>query len=245
MAAVTLRFYEELNDFLETHRRKREFGHELTRRTSLKDLIESLGVPHTEIEVILVNGESAGFERIVEDGDRIAVYPMFETLDVTPVLRLRDRPLRQPRFALDVQLGTLTRYLRLCGFDALYRNDWADDELARRAVADRRVLLTRDRQLLKRRVITHGYFVRADRPRAQLAEVCQRLDLWDAIEPYRRCIRCNGLLEAVDKAAVIEVLLPETRRCFDDFTRCASCGHVYWQGSHVTKIEELLAGLRR
>jgi uncharacterized protein with PIN domain len=112
-------------------------------------------------------------------------------------------------------------------------------------VADRRVLLTRDRQLLKRRVITHGYFVRADRPRAQLAEVCQRLDLWDAIEPYRRCIRCNGLLEAVDKAAVIEVPLPETRRCFDDFTRCASCGHVYWQGSHVTKIEELLAGLRR
>jgi uncharacterized protein with PIN domain/sulfur carrier protein ThiS len=245
MAAVTFRFYEELNDFLRPDQRKREFGHVLTHRTSLKDLIESLGVPHTEIEVILVNGESVGFERLVEDGDRIAVYPMFEALDITPLLRLRERPLRDPRFALDVQLGALARYLRLCGFDALYRNDWADEELARRAVADRRVLLTRDRELLKRRVITHGYYVRADRPRAQLEEVCQRLDLWNAIEPYRRCTLCNGLLEAVDKETVIDLLPSRTRRCFDDFKRCASCGHVYWRGSHVERMEELLAGLRR
>jgi uncharacterized protein with PIN domain/sulfur carrier protein ThiS len=244
MAAVTFRFYEELNDFLKPHQRKREFGLELTYRTSLKDLIESLGVPHTEIEVILVNGESVGFDRIVEDGDRIAVYPMFEALDVTPLLRLRERPLRDPRFALDVQLGALARYLRLCGFDAVYRNDWGDEELARRAVADRRVLLTRDRELLKRRVITHGYFVRADRPRAQLAEVCQRLDLWNAIEPYRRCTRCNGLLDVVDKATVAELLPPQTRRCFDDFKRCTSCGHIYWRGSHVARMDELLAGLR-
>lgn len=244
MGAAILRFYEELNDFLAPPRRKREFVHEFGQPTSVKDMIESLGVPHTEVDVILVNGESVGFDRIVEDGDRIAVYPVFEALDVTPIVRLRERPLRDIRFILDTQLGVLARYLRLCGFDALYRNDWRDEDLVRRAAAERRVILTRDRELLKRRIVTHGYFVRADKPRAQLKEVCERLDLWDAIAPYRRCIRCNGLLEVVDKATVLDLLEPDTRRCYNEFTRCAGCGRVYWRGSHVGRMETLLADLR-
>jgi len=243
LCVATFRFYEELNDFLAPTRRKREFVHEFKHRTSVKDMIESLGVPHTEIEVILVNGESVGFDRNVEDGDRIAVYPMFEALDVSPLVRLRERPLRDVRFALDANLGALTRYLRLCGFDALYRNDWRDEDLARCAVTERRVLLTRDRELLKRSIVTHGYFVRAHKPRGQLKEVCERLDLWNAIVPYRRCIRCNGLLEAVDKAAVVEELEARTRECYDEFSRCATCRRVYWRGSHVARMETLLKSL--
>jgi hypothetical protein len=244
MATATFRFYEELNDFLPPERRKREFAHEFAHRGSIKDMIESLGVPHTEIDVIMVNGESVGFDRIVTDGDRIAVYPMFEALDVTPLLRLRERPLREPRFTLDVQLGTLARYLRLCGFDTHYRNAWRDEDLARQAFTQRRVLLTRDRELLKRSIVTHGYFVRADKPRLQLKEVCDRLDLWRGIDPYRRCIRCNGLLEDVDKAEVLAALEPDTRRYYEEFRRCADCGRVYWRGSHVGRMERLLAELR-
>ena len=240
---AVFRFYEELNDFLRPNRRKREFLHEFRHRASVKDMIESLGVPHTEIDVILVNGESVGFEHIVGDGDRIAVYPMFEALDVTPIARLRERPLRDVRFVLDTQLGALARYLRMCGFDALYRNDWHDDRLARLAADERRMLLTRDREILKRSIVTRGYFVRADKPRVQLQEVCERLDLWKQFQPYRRCIRCNGLLVTVDKAAVEEVLEPRTKQCFDQFWRCDTCGRVYWRGSHVVRMEGLLADL--
>jgi uncharacterized protein with PIN domain/sulfur carrier protein ThiS len=245
MGDAILRFYEELNDFLAPTQRKREFVHAFRQRTSVKDMIESLGVPHTEVDVILVNGESVGFDRIIEDGDRIAVYPVFESFDVTPIVRLRERPLRDVRFIVDAQLGVLARYLRLCGFDTVYRNDWRDEDLVRLAVTERRVILTRDRALLKRSIVTHGYFVRADKPRAQLKEVCERLDLWNAIVPYRRCIRCNGLLEVVDKAAVVDVLEPDTRRCHNEFTRCGNCRRVYWRGSHVRRMETLLADLRQ
>ena len=245
MAEARLRFYEELNDFLPEERRKVEFAHAFEGRRSVKDLVESLGVPHTEIEVILVNGESVGFDHIVGDGDRVSVYPMFEALDVTPVLRLRERPLRDPRFALDVSLGALTRYLRLCGFDAWYRNDAGDDYLASLAASDRRILLTRDRELLKRRIVTHGYFVRARRPREQLTEVCSRLDLAGLFRPFRRCIRCNGELRRVEKAQVLDRLEVDTRRYFDEFHECVSCCRIYWRGSHVRRMEALIAVARR
>jgi uncharacterized protein len=240
MAEVRLRFYEELNDFLPEGRRKLEFSQALEGRRSVKDLIESLGVPHTEIEVILVNGASVGFDQLLADGDRVSVYPVFEALDVTPLLRLRERPLREPRFAVDVPLGALARYLRLCGFDAWYRNDVADEELAMLASAQRRVLLTRDRALLKRRAVTHGCFVRARRPREQLEEVCVRLDLFGLLRPFTRCARCNGELRRVDKAQLLDRLEPETRRSFDEFQECAGCGWLYWRGSHAARIEGLI-----
>lgn len=241
MAQARFRFYEELNDFLPEERRKLEFDYAFEGRRSIKDLIESLGVPHAEIEVILVNGESVGFDRIVRDGDRVSVFPMFEALDVTPLLRLRERPLRDPRFALDVSLGALTRYLRLCGFDAWYRNDADDQTLATLAASERRVLLTRDRELLKRRIVSHGYFVRARKPRDQLVEVCARLDLAGLIRPFKRCIRCNGELRPVEKEHVRDRLQPHTRLHFDEFHECGECRRIYWRGSHVRRMEALIA----
>jgi uncharacterized protein len=239
MAQVQLRFYEELNDFLPPERRKTTFAHELTRRTSVKDLIESVGVPHTEIELIMVNGQSVDFSHIVRPGDRIRVYPTFESLDITPLIRLRDKPLRDPRFVIDTNLGQLARYLRLLGFDVLYRNDFADREVAQIAQQKRRIVLTRDRALLRHKIITHGYFVRSDKPREQVKEVLARLQLHSALRPYSRCLRCNGQLEDVDKAVVLEQLEAKTCEYYERFRRCKTCGQAYWKGSHFNRLEKL------
>lgn len=239
MTQVQLRFYEELNDFLPPERRKVSFTHELSRRTSVKDLIESFGVPHTEVEVILVNGDSVDFSYIVQPGDRISVYPMFESLDVSPLLRLRERPLREPRFVIDSNLGQLARYLRLLGFDVVYRNNFTDREVAQIADREKRIVLTRDRALLQHKIITHGYFVRADKPREQVREILARLNLYGALHPFTRCLRCNGELETVDKQAVLEQLEPKTRKYYHRFRRCKNCGQAYWKGSHFHRMEKL------
>lgn len=244
MARASFRFYEELNDFLPQDRRKVEFTHAFDRRASIKDMIEALGVPHPEIELILVNGEPVNFDYIVRDGDRISVYPVFEALDISTEVRLRDARLRTIRFVLDAQLGMLARYLRLCGFDSLYRNDFEDEEVAQVSADEQRILLTRDRDVLKRRVVTHGYFVRNDDPRKQLAEVFERFDLNDCAEPYTRCAHCNGVLEDIEKERIVDRLEPLTRHYYDHFRICPDCGQLYWEGSHVTHIERLLARIR-
>jgi uncharacterized protein with PIN domain len=239
MPQVQLRFYEELNDFLSPERRKVSFDHELSRRTSVKDLIESFGVPHTEVEVILANGRSVDFSYIVQPGDRISVYPVFEGLDVRPLLRLREKPLRHPCFVVDANLGQLARYLRLLGFDVVYRNDFTDREVARIASTENRIVLTRDRALLQHKIITHGYFVRAVKPREQVREILTRLDLYRELRPFTRCLRCNGELEDVDKQAVLHQLEPKTRKYYERFRRCQACGQAYWKGSHFDRMEKL------
>lgn len=239
MSQVQLRFYEELNDFLPPELRKTAFTCDLTRRTSVKDLIESFGVPHTEVEVILANERSVDFSYIVQAGDRISVYPMFESLDISPLIRLRDKPLRNPRFVIDANLGQLARYLRLLGFDVLYRNDFTDRDVARIASQERRIVLTRDRALLQHKIITHGYFVRADKPREQVREILSRLDLYRVVRPFTRCLRCNGELEDVDKEAVLHQLESKTKKYYHRFRRCKTCGQAYWKGSHFNRMEKL------
>lgn len=238
-------FYEELNDFLPPERRKRPFELHFARRSSIKDMIESLGVPHPEIELILVNGRSVGFDHIVADGDRVSVYPVFERLDVSPLIRLRPAPLRTPRFVADANLGRLARYLRLLGFDCLYDNGYADADVARISAEQQRIVLTRDRRLLKRRIITHGLFVRAEAPREQVREILERLDLYTLARPYTRCTRCNGVLENVAKQAVDSHLQPKTRRYYERFLRCPACGQIYWAGSHFERLGPLVDGFLR
>jgi hypothetical protein len=206
----------------------------------VKDLIEAIGVPHTEVDLILANGQSVGFDYAVRDGDRISVYPVFESLDITPILRVRPEPLRRTRFVLDTHLGRLAAYLRLVGFDALYRNDFSDEELADISRDERRILLTRDRGLLKRSRVTHGYCVRATDPRQQLGEICRRFDLHGAARPFTRCLRCNGLLHAVPKADVEYLLPPGTAERYEEYAQCESCGQVYWPGSHHRRMRHLV-----
>jgi uncharacterized protein with PIN domain len=206
-------------------------------------MIESFGVPHTEIDLILVNGRSVDFSHIVGDGDRISVYPVFESLDISPLIRLRPAPLREPRFVVDCNLGRLARYLRLLGFDCLYRNDFTDDLVAQTSQQEQRIVLTRDRRLLLRKIITHGLFVREVDPRQQAREVLARLDLHRLVRPFTRCTRCNALLRAVEKSRVLHRLLPRTRRYYDAFLQCPACGKIYWQGSHHARARRLIEEL--
>jgi len=240
MGTAQFRFYEELNDFLPPHQKKIDFPHTFLGRNAIKDMIEALGVPHPEIDLILVNGQSVDFSYIVQDGDQISVYPVFEAFDITPLLRLRPTPLRVSRFILDVHLGRLARYLRLFGFDTLYRNDYDDAELARLAGEQRRILLTRDRNLLKRSSITHGYYIRATDPRQQLREVLARFDLYRSVRSFRRCTQCNGLLTVVVKERILDRLGPDTQRYFDRFWMCGDCQRIYWQGSHYERMRHLI-----
>ncbi len=243
MAVATLRFYEELNDFLPPRRRKRDIALTFDAPAPARHLIETLGVPHTEVELLLRNGESVDLEAPVKDGDRLAVYPLFESLDVSPLLRIRRRPLRRPRFLADAHLGRLAGYLRMLGFDTVIAGTADDRELARQAAREGRILLTRDRALLMRREVTHGCYVRPRPPRAQLAELVRRLDLCGAIRPFSRCIRCNGELEPVTKEAVRGRLPPGVAARCREFRRCPACGRVYWKGSHHRRMGEMIRHL--
>ena len=241
---VEVRFYAELNDLLPPRRRGRPITLEVGAGTTVKDLAESFGVPHAEIDVILVNGESVDFGHKVSEGDRVSVYPVFEALDVSPLVRLHTRPLREPRFVLDIHLGRLARTLRLLGFDSVWRNDITDDELAAISVDERRILLTRDRGILKRARVTHGYLVHETDRRRQVVEILRRFDLFGTIAPFGRCLKCNGVLEPVAKEAVEHRLPPRTRRDYDDFRTCPGCHRVYWQGSHYDRLAALVEEIR-
>jgi uncharacterized protein len=234
---VELRFYAELRDFLPPADRDGRLSHRLREPGSVKDVIESHGVPHTEVELILVNGRSVGFEHQVQAGDRISIYPVFEAFDVAELVRVRPRPLREPRFVLDVHLGTLARRLRLLGLDCAYDRDASDDALVALSVAEHRILLTRDLGLLKRKAVTHGMFVRATQPPEQIMEVVRRFQLAGSLAPFSRCPACNGTLERVTKDEVAADLPPMTRQLYDDFRRCHDCHKPYWRGAHHARLK--------
>jgi uncharacterized protein with PIN domain/sulfur carrier protein ThiS len=232
-----LRFYAELNDFLPAALRQHEFERPFDGRPAVKDLIESAGVPHTEVDVILVNGVPVGFEHPVEDGDRIAVYPVFEALDISAVQHLRPAPLRETRFILDGHLGKLARALRLLGFDCEYQPNVRDAALIEGAIAGRRIILTRDRELLKTKRVTHGYWIRSTDPARQIVEVLDRFDLRGSARPFTRCTVCNGPLVPVAFENVASEVPPRVRENQRDYTRCSACRKIYWKGTHVTRLE--------
>jgi uncharacterized protein with PIN domain len=241
--ASTFRFYEELNDFLAPERRRTSFEHAFAGTPSVKDAIEAIGVPHTEIDLILVDEVSVGFDHLLRGGERVAVYPCFERLDIAGVTRLRPEPLREPRFVLDVHLGKLARRMRLLGFDSMYANDLADEHIVRVSVAEHRIVLTRDRGILKHRAVTHGYWVRSTDPRAQLPEVVNALDLAGRIRPFTRCMECNGTLAVVAREAVLDRVPAHVAGEQQVFRICGGCGRVYWRGSHYDELTRLVQDL--
>ena len=230
---ANFRFYEELNDFLPAAQCKRTIAYRFRGRPAIKDPIEVLGVPHSEVDLVLVNGESVGFDYQLRDGDRVAVYPVFESFDIAALQRLRPQPLRHTAFVVDVNLGKLARRLRMLGFDAAWGNRLGDAEIVDIAVREKRIVLTRDRRLLFRKAVTHGFWIRSDEVDAQVRQVLDRLDLYGEVSPLQRCIECNGIIEAVDRAQVWSRLEPLTRRYYSEFYRCSSCHRIYWSGSHV------------
>lgn len=238
------RFYEELNDFLPPQQRKRDIELGFKPPAPVRHLIETLGVPHTEVELILLNGRSVGLDQAVQDGDRVSVYPMFESLDLRPLLRLRAQPLRNPRFVADAHLGKLARLLRMLGFDTLFSNDTGDSRMAELAADEGRVLLTRDRALLMRRILTHGCYIRASEPRAQLLQVMNRLDLFAALQPFSRCMECNQPLAVTEKTALEAELPKGVLEHYNEFWQCTGCGRVYWKGHHYWAMQAWIAAMQ-
>ncbi|MDX1689236.1 MAG: Mut7-C RNAse domain-containing protein [Candidatus Promineifilaceae bacterium] len=245
MSTATFRFYAELNVFLPPAQQQRPIVYSLPARTAVKHPIEALGVPHTEVALIVASGRAVGFDYIVQANDVVSVYPPFRTLDVSSLTRLRPPWPNPLRFLLDVHLGRLATYLRLLGFDARYENEFDDEALAELAERSRRVLLTRDRRLLMRKQITYGYCLHSRDPQRQLVAVLRRFDLFEEIDPWQRCLRCNGRLRPVAKEEVVHRLEPKTKKYYDEFHICEACGQVYWKGSHYPRMKRFIERVRQ
>ncbi|WP_040792543.1 Mut7-C RNAse domain-containing protein [Nocardia paucivorans] len=242
--SIDIRVYAELNDFLRPDARYTVLRRPFRAHQTVKDVLEAVGIPHTEVDLVLVNGHPVDFAHRPTPGSRIAAYPVFETLDIGPVTRVRPHPLREPRFVADVNLGGLARLMRLMGLDVLCPWTADDATLARISAAEHRILLTRDRGLLKRRTVTHGVYIRADRPIDQIVELIHRLDLTGRLDPFARCLRCGGRVDPVTKTEVADRLEPLTHRYYDDFRRCRDCGQIYWSGSHRTRLDATVETIR-
>ena len=237
---ATFRFRDELNDFLSPGQRGREFSVPCAHRATTKHMIEALGVPHTEVELILVNGESVGFDRLLRDGDGVVICPRFDSPGIEPLLRLREWPLPVIRFVADSHLGGLARLLRMAGFDTLYRNDYRDSEIADIAGREGRIVLTRDRDLLKQRRISHGCYVRALKPARQFGEIVARLDLARSFRPFILCLECNLPVLEIAKESFFKELPESVQVRYQHFTICDQCRRIFWEGSHWQRMRQLL-----
>lgn len=233
MFTATFRFYAELNDLLPPARRHRDIIHTFGAPGVLKDRIEALGVPHTEVELILRNGEPVAFSQRIQDGDRVSVYPFLALLE-------NPHPLRPPppagRFVLDQHLTRLAAYLRLLGFDALCRVPFPDAELAQISAGEDRVLLTRDKGVLMRAQVVHGHFVRALHPRQQVPEILHRFGARATLAPFSRCMRCNAALGPVPREQVAHRLHAATLDLYERYWTCPVCDRIFWEGPHVRRM---------
>lgn len=212
------------------------------RRASVKDAIEALGPPHTEVGSVLVNGREKGFDHLVQPGERIAVHPAEVPRVVSRPTLLLPVPLPRLAFAVDANVGKLARRLRLLGLDTFHDPGLEDRELA--LLSTRRVVLTKDRGLLKRASVVHGYLVRNEDPDAQLLEVVRTFGLKPPFAAFSRCLHCNERLRPVAKEDVLHLLEPLTREFFHEFHICPSCGRVFWAGSHHERLHARLERLK-
>lgn len=243
MEQTRLHFHAELKDFIAPIERNKVIVHDFNRKVTIKDVIESYNIPHTEIDLIVVNGVSVDFDYIVQNGDDVHVHPAYPTpgpIHLTPLLHLSPRISDQPRFVVDVNLGRLARYLRLLGLDCLYHNNFDDKTIAEISSKTQRIVLTRDRKLLQRKIIIYGYFVRAEMPKIQVKEVLTKFNLYPLLKPLTRCTYCNGKLIQTEKRTITHRLKPLTKKYYEKFLVCSNCDQVYWQGSHSSRVERLI-----
>ncbi len=248
MSYTEILFQGKLVDFLPANQRDGQIGVEYKGRQSIKHLIEALGVPHPEVGRIEANGVVVNLNYLVNDQDRISVYPYIahrsnSELEASHDVDNPEIQDNQPLFLLDGHLGKLAVYLRLLGFDTWYRNDYGDDELACLTGETGRILLTRDRRLLMRKIIQHGYCLRSLEPMIQVREVVVHFNLQAIIRPFQRCLRCNAPLQPVSKQAIHDRLLPLTKLYYDEFHHCPACDQIYWKGSHYDHMRAFISSL--
>jgi uncharacterized protein with PIN domain len=239
--SVRLTFHGDLAFFLRSKSTRLE--RRLTGRTSVKDIVEACGVPHTEVDLILKDGEPADFSHVVGSQSDIDVFPI-DSGPVTnfPENRLQLRDIR--KFVADGHLGKLARDLRLLGIDVVYDRNAEDRQLVMISMGEDRALLTRDRRLLMHAAVHHGCYVRSQDPLEQTVQVVERFNLGASLTPFSRCLRCNAVLEAAEKAKIAHQLEPLTKIYYDQFRRCPQCAQVYWSGSHFGKLQKRIEAIR-
>jgi len=226
MKQVYLRFYEELNDYLPEDKKKVSFACCFAGRLTVAALLEATGVPVAEVDLVLCGSESVGLDHVVKDGDRIAIYPVFELLDLRGTTRVREEPLRRPAFVAGPGLARLAAYLRLLGFDTCSYADGAWDEAAGSVESESRILLTRDYPPPQ---VARAFRVRGIKPRHQAMQVVTELDLRRRIAPLGRCPRCN--FDLTDNG--------------NSLRRCRACGVSYGDGPHSRRVQRLMRYLTR
>jgi uncharacterized protein with PIN domain len=234
MKQAVFRFDERLVGLLPARRPEKAQICDFTGPQTVKHLLEAFGIPHTELGRVDARGRTVCLDYLVQDGDCLDIHGIAE--EPSPV---------EPKFVLDGHLGRLTASLRMLGFDCNYERAPSDVNLAKISVHEGRILLTRDRRLLMRKVVCHGYLVRCQDPLAQLPEVVKRFRLMPWIHPFCRCIRCNDLLIPVEKQTVTSRLKPLTRLYYDSFRVCPTCEQVFWPGSHLARMRRVVEDLRQ
>ncbi len=252
MISVKFKFYGNLNDHLPLRKRVGSYSADVTPRSSVKDAIQSQHIPWVEIDFLKVNGNAVPLTILLHENDEIEVWPK----DYLPIgdLPIGDSPISDSlilpytnpiSFLLDVHLGKLAGYMRLCGFDTAYFNyDIGDSELVKQAAEENRVLLSCDRFLMMRKQLIWGYVVRNRDPKKQLVEVLEYFDLNDKTDPFRRCMSCNGELIKADESIIEQKAPPKVLKRFKDhlflYRECILCKKLFWPGDHYVKMLHLL-----
>jgi uncharacterized protein with PIN domain len=250
MLAVTFIFHNYLRCMIKRENvAEPSFTHHFDRKASIKDVIESLGVPHPVVGKLTVNGRNVGFDYILSDKDIVEVFPLTPPVNPLVPSTLRPEALDRIAFVVDINAGKLALHLRTFGFDTAYGSATRDGTIAETAHSQKRILLTRDTSLLKRKIIMHGYLLRSQDPAMQLIEVVRLYDLSRKTKPLSRCIPCNGLLASISKETILERLEPLTKKYYESFHICKQCHRIYWPGSHQKKImafiQEILRAARQ
>lgn len=240
---ATFHYFGNLQKLLKRKYRAEAVAYHFRGHPGIKDAIETMGVPHTEVEAILANGCPVDFKYQLQHLDTLEVYSPFSSIPVKNLVPLRSSHFYPVSFILDVHLGKLARRLRLLGFDSFYRNDLGDAEILQLSFEQGRIILTCDRGILKHRRVVHGCLVRSAQVDEQVREVLARYQLYDQVRPWLRCLACNGLLKGVEKELIEDRLELKTRLYYADFHRCRACDRLYWRGSHFQRINRWLAAI--
>ena len=240
MPKAIFRFYEELNDFLPEAKKKTDFGAEFKGKRSIKDMIESLGVPHTEIDLVLVNGKSVDFRYILQDQDRVSVYPVFESFNIEGITHLREIPLRKTKFVADNNLGDIVKYLRVLGFDVYYDTSLSQREIIEISKKEKRIILTKSKGLLKFKEVTHGLYIYPGNAEEQVKRIVDFLDIKNSAKPFSRCLHCNSLLKIISKEKIAHRIPPKTKAHCDEYTYCKYCDKIFWKGTHFTNMKKVI-----
>jgi uncharacterized protein len=243
MIQVSVRWYGELNDNLPAEQQYIIFNHHLESRIAVGEFASQCGIPIDLIDLVLVNGISVDSRYLLKNNDRAAFFPVFESFDIAGVTKVREHPLREPKFILDVHLGKLASHLRMLGFDTLYRNDYTYDILCRISLQENRTLLSRNSSILEAGSLTHAYLIRNTNPRFQLLEVLDRFQLFSLAAPFSRCIECNSILQTIDMKDILLRIPAKVKEWCTEYRWCRACDRIYWKGSHYLKMKEFISSL--